>query len=166
MPIVRTAQRIESPIERVLPTGPRSWWAEIAVTQASSHFRQTRFMPSRTLRRTFSTRGSSNTRSFSSRIARVVSSLSSGSTIRPEQTEEASLQASDHHLRSGGLLARLGREPFEQLSVGRRVRLGVLLHLGVDDHSTRPRRTHPLWPPSPIAFESATSSFASRASFG
>ena len=31
---------------------------------------------------------------------------------------------------------------------------------------TRPSRTQPLWPPRPIAFESATSTFASRASFG
>ena len=32
--------------------------------------------------------------------------------------------------------------------------------------STRPSRTQPLWPPRPIAFESATSISASRASFG
>ena len=32
--------------------------------------------------------------------------------------------------------------------------------------STRPSRTQPLWPPRPIAFESATSSSTSRASFG
>lgn len=33
-------------------------------------------------------------------------------------------------------------------------------------YSTRPSRTQPLWPPSPMAFESATSMSASRASFG
>jgi len=47
-------------------------------------------------------------------------------------------------------------------------RLGVLLDCLVDDvgHSARPNRTQPLCPPRPIAFESATSTCASRASFG
>src|SRR5579884_3931031 len=33
-------------------------------------------------------------------------------------------------------------------------------------HAARPTRTQPLWPPSPIAFESATSTCVRRASFG
>ena len=37
---------------------------------------------------------------------------------------------------------------------------------GAAQSSTRPMRTQPLWPPSPIAFESATRTCASRASFG
>ena len=85
-----------------------------------------------------------------------------------ERAEEAALEATDHHLRCGGLLVGLGREAFEQLAVGRGVLLGVLLDARVDDeaHSTRPSRTQPLWPPRPIAFESATSTCTRRASFG
>ena len=37
---------------------------------------------------------------------------------------------------------------------------------GLARQSARPSRTQPLWPPSPIAFESATSTRAARASFG
>ena len=85
-----------------------------------------------------------------------------------EHAEEATLEAADHHLRRGRLLVGLRREAFEQLAVGRGVLLGVLLDARIDDeaHSTRPSRTQPLWPPRPIAFESATSTFTSRASFG
>src|SRR3954470_2339514 len=36
----------------------------------------------------------------------------------------------------------------------------------LDLHAARPSSTQPLWPPRPIAFESATSTRASRASFG
>ena len=39
-------------------------------------------------------------------------------------------------------------------------------HAGESSQAALPRRTQPLWPPSPIAFESATSSSTSRASFG
>src|SRR5205823_14557354 len=65
-------------------------------------------------------------------------------------------------------LARLGRQALEQLGDRRRVLLRVLLDRLVDDeaHSTLPISTQALWPPRPIAFESATSTSASRASFG
>src|SRR6266700_2663517 len=45
-----------------------------------------RFIPSRTVRRTFSTRGSSRTRSFRARMWRVFSSSASGSATRPDQS--------------------------------------------------------------------------------
>ena len=37
---------------------------------------------------------------------------------------------------------------------------------GCGDSVARPKRTQPLWPPRPIAFESATSTWTWRASFG
>jgi HAD superfamily hydrolase (TIGR01509 family) len=47
---------------------------------------------------------------------------------------------------------------------------GLQQQTGVPDerqvHAARPSRTQPLWPPSPIAFESATSTTVRRASFG
>src|SRR6185312_14505915 len=82
-----------------------------------------------------------------------------------KRAEEAALETTDHHLRRGGLLVRFGSEAFEQLAVRRGVLFGVLLDARIDDeaHSTRPSRTQPLWPPRPIAFESATSTCTRRA---
>ena len=60
------------------------------------------------------------------------------------------------------------REAAEEVGVRSRMLGRVFLELGGDDvaHSTLPTNTQALWPPRPIAFESATSTRASRASFG
>ena len=54
--------------------------------------------------------------------------------------------------------AELVRKPFT--AAERRAAIGRA------SAQTRPSSTQPLWPPRPIAFESATSSSTSRASFG
>ena len=59
-----------------------------------------------------------------------------------------------------GSLAELTPEAVERLVTGLSV-TGLSL-----DTATRPNRTQPLWPPRPIAFDSATSTCTRRASFG
>ena len=92
-----------------------------------------------------------------------------------ERGQEAALEAADHHLRRGRLLPCLRLEALEEVEQHGRVLDRVLLDALVDDEghalragyrSTRPNKTQPLWPPRPIAFESATSTLAWRASFG
>ncbi len=90
-----------------------------------------------------------------------------------ERGQEPALEASDHHLRGFRVLPCLRFEAREEVEQHGRVLDRVLLDTLVDDeghraggYSTRPNRTQPLWPPRPIAFESATSTFAARASFG
>ena len=67
----------------------------------------------------------------------------------------------------GGRRARLAR----RAHAGGGGRLVTLRHTSVTGLSlsraqTRPNRTQPLWPPRPIAFDSATSTCTRRASFG
>src|SRR5829696_8329475 len=85
-----------------------------------------------------------------------------------EPTEELPLKRPDHHLRDLGDRSGLLLEPAEEVRDRRGVIGGVALHVLVDDvaHSTLPTSTQALCPPRPIAFESATSTSASRASFG
>ena len=84
-----------------------------------------------------------------------------------EPAEKLALERADHHLRHGGGGAGLLLEPAEEVRVRRRVLDRVALDLlGEEAHCTRPSKTHALWPPRPIAFESATSTSASRASLG
>ena len=61
--------------------------------------------------------------------------------------------------------ADLVRKPFTGPQLLEALRKAIDARPGVPVY-TRPSRTQPLWPPRPIAFESATSSSTSRASFG
>jgi hypothetical protein len=85
-----------------------------------------------------------------------------------EPAEELPLERPDHHLGPVADRAGLLLEAAEEVCIGGRVLERVTLDVLVDDeaHSTLPTRTHALWPPRPIAFESATSTWTSRASFG
>src|SRR5262249_40440630 len=82
-----------------------------------------------------------------------------------EELEAPALDLADHHLRELRVLTRLGREALEQLAAWRRVRFRVVVRARIHQihPSYLPSRTHPLWPPRPIAFESATSTSTRRA---
>ena len=83
-----------------------------------------------------------------------------GNRERDERVSHLVRGVLDRRPRTGVVEHRVDEDPLpRRLEQQRRVADQGQLH-------TRPSRTQPLWPPRPIAFESATSTCASRASFG
>ena len=81
--------------------------------------------------------------------------------VRPRHKRSQVLDARVQRLGQQGRIGRLVAADHEPLCLDP-VRSGRALPA----HATRPTRTQPLWPPRPIAFESATSTCVSRASLG
>ena len=107
-------------------------------------------VPSRRARRRSPRRTSSSTRWRSSRPLQWRASHAFVPTVVPGTTG-----GQRHTLFQGLSLGGASGAPFGRAPVRRR-RFSI----------ARPKRTQPLWPPRPIAFESATSTCTRRASFG
>ena len=86
-----------------------------------------------------------------------------------DRDPESGVSAGRRGARRGGRRARFARRAHAG-DCGRLVTLSTHVWcqaLVVDNgRQTRPNRTQPLWPPRPIAFDSATSTCTRRASFG
>jgi hypothetical protein len=106
-----------------------------------------------------------------------------GAVSRTKRRQEAAFDTPDHHLRETVVFARVSAASRSKKLVrpsrvlGRRSPATCSLTMkaigrrgypfsGPPFRSARPINTQPLWPPRPMAFESATSTLASRASFG